>query len=116
MSQLLEGGVVANMGVTDRGRRVSKSSKSAGKEAGFEATLAQLEGLVSRMEAGDLPLDEALRNFEQGVKLARDCQQQLQQAQQRVQILQQEAGSARLVPFEPQSGDGDADDAEDGAL
>ena len=74
------------------------------KESGFEATLAELEALVSRMEAGDLPLDQALSHFERGVKLTRECQQQLQQAQQRVQILQQQAGGPALEAF---SGDDD---------
>jgi exodeoxyribonuclease VII small subunit len=69
------------------------------KESGFETTLAELEALVSRMEAGDLPLDQALGYFERGVKLTRECQQQLQQAQQRVQILQQQAGGPVLETF-----------------
>jgi exodeoxyribonuclease VII small subunit len=69
------------------------------KETGFEATLAELESLVCRMEAGDLPLDQALGHFERGVKLTRECQLQLQQAQQRVQILQQQAGGAVLDVF-----------------
>jgi exodeoxyribonuclease VII small subunit len=64
------------------------------KEAGFEATLAELEELVARMEAGDLPLDEALRSFERGVQLTRECQTALQSAQQRVQILTQRAAGA----------------------
>jgi exodeoxyribonuclease VII small subunit len=67
--------------------------------AGFEATLAELEALVSRMESGDLPLDQALSHFERGVKLTRECQQQLQQAQQRVQILMQQAGGPVLETF-----------------
>ena len=68
-------------------------------ESGFEATLAELEALVSRLEAGDLPLDQALSHFERGVQLTRECQQQLQQAQQRVQILQQQSGVAVLEAF-----------------
>ena len=41
------------------------------KEAGFESTLAELEELVARMEAGNLPLEEAMRSFERGVQLTR---------------------------------------------
>lgn len=55
----------------------------------FEQTLAQLEALVSQLESGDLPLDEALRTFEQGVRLTRDCQAALSSAQQKVQLLLQ---------------------------
>ena len=66
---------------------------------GFEQTLSELETLVARMEAGDLPLEEALRNFERGVQLTRDCQQALQNAQQKVQILMQKASGAELEDF-----------------
>lgn len=69
------------------------------KVTSFEGTLAELEALVSRMEAGELPLEQALSDFERGVKLTRDCQQQLQQAQQRVQVLQQQASGATLETF-----------------
>jgi exodeoxyribonuclease VII small subunit len=69
------------------------------KPAGFEATLAELEQLVARMEAGDLPLEEALRSFERGVQLTRECQAALQAAQQRVQILTQRASGATVEDF-----------------
>ena len=71
------------------------------KEAGFETTLAELEELVARMEAGDLPLDEALRSFERGVQLTRECQAALQAAQQRVQMLTQTAAGPALEDFTP---------------
>ena len=76
------------------------------KETGFEATLAELETLVARMEAGDLPLDEALRSFERGVQLTRECQTALQAAQQRVQILTQSAAGATVTEFEADDGVG----------
>jgi exodeoxyribonuclease VII small subunit len=69
------------------------------KDAGFEGTLAQLEELVARMEAGDLPLEEALRSFERGVALTRECQAALQAAQQRVQVLTQRASGPVLEDF-----------------
>jgi exodeoxyribonuclease VII small subunit len=69
------------------------------KPSGFEATLAELEELVARMEAGDLPLEEALRNFERGVALTRECQAALQAAQQRVQVLTQRAAGPVLEEF-----------------
>ena len=71
------------------------------KEAGFETTLAELEELVARMEAGDQPLDEALRSFERGVQLTRECQAALQAAQQRVQMLTQTAAGPALEDFTP---------------
>lgn len=53
----------------------------------FEETLAQLETLVTRMEDGQMSLEEALSAFETGIKLTRDCQQALQQAELKVQML-----------------------------
>ena len=69
------------------------------KQAGFEDTLAELEALVARMEAGSLPLDEALRSFERGVQLTRECQAALQAAQQRVQMLTELRSDAALTEF-----------------
>jgi exodeoxyribonuclease VII small subunit len=77
------------------------------KQAGFEGALAELEELVAGMEAGNMPLDEALRSFERGVQLTRDCQAALQAAQQRVQVLTQRAAGATLEDFAP-SADGEA--------
>ena len=70
------------------------------KEGGFESTLAELEELVARMEAGNLPLEEAMRSFERGVQLTRECQAALQAAQQRVQILTQRASGATIEDFD----------------
>jgi exodeoxyribonuclease VII small subunit len=73
----------------------SKSASSARSPA-FEAALAQLEALVTRLESGDLPLDEALRTFEQGVRLTRECQSALAAAQQKVQLLLQHGDTVTL--------------------
>jgi exodeoxyribonuclease VII small subunit len=70
------------------------------KEPGFESTLAELEELVARMEAGNLPLEEAMRSFERGVQLTRECQSALQAAQQRVQVLMQRAAGATIEEFD----------------
>ena len=56
----------------------------------FETALAELEALVTDMESGDLTLDESLKAFERGVKLARRRQSELKQAEQKVQILNKE--------------------------
>lgn len=53
----------------------------------FEASLAELEQRVKRLEGGDLPLEEALALFEQGVALAQRCHEQLEAAEQRVSQL-----------------------------
>jgi exodeoxyribonuclease VII small subunit len=54
---------------------------------GFEASLSELEKRVRRLEQGDVPLEEALRLFEEGVSLARSCHEQLEAAEKRVAAL-----------------------------
>ncbi|MFZ9708884.1 MAG: exodeoxyribonuclease VII small subunit [Steroidobacteraceae bacterium] len=79
----------------------------------FEKSLAELEALVERLESGELPLEEALKAFERGVTLTRECQSALEAAQARVEMLTSRAGSeARLEPFEADESDNsDAQDA-----
>lgn len=69
--------------------------------ASFETALTELEQIVNRLESGDLPLEEALNEFERGVQLARQGQAKLQQAEQRVQILLADKDNASLTPFTP---------------
>ncbi len=66
----------------------------------FEAALQELEKLVEQMEKGELTLEESLRDFERGIELTRKCQQALQEAEQRVQLLSGKDGDIELVPFE----------------
>jgi exodeoxyribonuclease VII small subunit len=71
----------------------------------FEQALAELEGLVERLERGDLPLDEALKTFERGVALTRHCQASLKAAQQKVEILlKREVEPFTVPPEEPAAG------------
>ncbi|MEQ1544492.1 exodeoxyribonuclease VII small subunit [Methyloglobulus sp.] len=65
----------------------------------FEDTLAELEQLVSRLERGDISLEESLQSFERGVNLTRSCQKALQEAEQKVQILIDKNGSQALESF-----------------
>lgn len=72
----------------------------------FDATLAELETIVHQLEQGDLPLEEALKQFEQGIYLVRAGQQKLEQAEQKIQLLLNQAdGSQQLVPFELEQGE-----------
>lgn len=70
------------------------------KSIDFEKSLSQLEQLVTQMESGDLSLEDALTAFEHGVKLTRECQQALQEAEQKVERLTQIEGTQQAVPFE----------------
>ena len=69
-------------------------------ELDFESTLAQLETIVSHLENGDLSLEDALKEFENGVKLAKLGQERLQQAEQRIQILLQKSDNAPLADYQ----------------
>lgn len=73
----------------------------AAKKKGFdfEQTLADLEQLVTTMESGKLPLEESLKAFEQGVRLTRDCQRALQEAEQKVSLLLHEGSAVDLQPY-----------------
>ena len=67
---------------------------------GLEKSLEELEALVTRLESGDLPLEQALKEFEHGVKLTRQCQAALQEAEQKVEILLKKTAQAEPSPFE----------------
>ena len=66
----------------------------------FEEKLANLEALVQKIEAGDLSLEDSLKAFEQGVKMTRECQSALDQAEQKVKMLIEQDGQLSEVPFE----------------
>lgn len=53
----------------------------------FESKISDLEAIVKTMEKGDLSLEEALSQFEKGVKLAKECQKALSEAEQKVRVL-----------------------------
>ncbi len=66
----------------------------------FEKSLAELEKLVEQLEGGHLPLEDALRSFERGVALSRECQAALQAAQARVEVLVREGTGHATEPFD----------------
>ena len=66
----------------------------------FEDTLHKLEKIVSRLEEGDLPLEESLKLFEEGIRLSRFCEQKLDEAEKRVEILlKDKEGVLKPQPF-----------------
>jgi exodeoxyribonuclease VII small subunit len=81
----------------------NKPAQEAPRKGDFEKSLARLEEVVKRLESADLSLDEAMKLFEEGVKLSRDCQKQLEEAEGRVEILLKKAdGKIAPEPFEPE--------------
>lgn len=64
-----------------------KSSTKKASSTNFETQLIELESIVEQLETGELPLEDALKVFEKGVTLSRQCQQLLSEAEQKVTIL-----------------------------
>ena len=73
-------------------------------ELGFEGALSRLEGLVERLEQGDLELEEALAAFEEGVALSRLCAERLEAAERRIEVLVREGDQLTERPLEPDTG------------
>lgn len=71
----------------------------------FEESLARLEALVDKMENGDLSLEDSLKTFEEGIKLTRECQQALKDAELRVKMLIEQDGETREVPLDENDGE-----------
>jgi len=81
-------------------KKAAKKSKKDTSLPHFEKSLKELESLVERMEDGEQNLEKSLKDFEQGIALTRQCQQALQEAEQRVQQLISQNGQDQLVDFD----------------
>jgi exodeoxyribonuclease VII small subunit len=76
---------------------------STPKPKNFESSLEELERIVRDLEQGELTLEKSLELFEQGVKLSRECQERLNQAERRIEILMRDnQGRATVSPFDPE--------------
>lgn len=90
-----------------------KKTKDAAADApapDLEKSLAELEKIVERLEAGDLTLDDSLKQFERGIALTRQCQTALRSAEQKVEILLRKSGAGAdgnfaAEPFDTDLGD-----------
>ena len=73
----------------------------------FEDALQRLERVVDQLEAGNLPLEESLKVFEEGVGLARHCARYLDEAEKRIELLtRDESGMLKTAPFPVPEDDG----------
>jgi exodeoxyribonuclease VII small subunit len=63
----------------------------------FEVSLEALEQIVQQLESGDLPLEKSLELFEQGVRLSRECQERLSQAERRIEVLLRDSQGRPVV-------------------
>lgn len=67
------------------------------KAVNLEKALSDLESIVDELESGDLPLEKAMKKFEEGIKLTRNCQAALKDAEQKVEILLKSAGGEEVL-------------------
>jgi exodeoxyribonuclease VII small subunit len=73
----------------------------------FEDALNKLEKIVSKLEDEEIPLEESLKLFEEGIRLSRLCNQKLEEAEKRVEILMKgKNGVTKAQPFDPSTGSG----------
>jgi len=87
----------------DRVNQPASKKPEPAKKPDFERSLARLEEVVRKLESPQLSLDEAMKLFEEGVGLSRECQKQLEEAEGRVEILLRKAdGKLAAEPFEPE--------------
>ena len=76
------------------------------KKADFEAKLAELEGIVGKLDSEELPLEHAIEAYEAGVTLSRELNKTLEEAQRKIEILTQTArGEYQAEPFEDEESD-----------
>ena len=68
-----------------------------GNEKSFETSLAELEDIVTKLEDGDLPLEDSLGLFEKGIKLSRECRERLSKAERRIEVLMKNADGELTV-------------------
>ncbi len=81
----------------------TKKTPDAKTVLSFEETVLELEAIIKRMSTGDQTLETSIADFERGVKIVRDCQQMLQEAEQRVALLTKSAdGQLEAQPFNQQ--------------
>ena len=77
---------------------------STPKTKTFESSLEELEHIVRELEQGELPLEKSLELFEHGVKLSRECQERLNQAERRIEVLMRDnQGRPTVKPLEADS-------------
>jgi exodeoxyribonuclease VII small subunit len=74
----------------------------------FEKAFHELESIVKRLESEELPLDESLHLFEEGIRLSRFCHQRLEEVEKKIELILADAkGQPRVEPFEPELAEDD---------
>jgi exodeoxyribonuclease VII small subunit len=83
--------------------RYNRPAMARARSNEFEKSFQQLESIVKRLESEELPLDEALQLFEEGIRLSRFCNQKLEEVEKKIELILADAkGEPRVEPFEPE--------------
>lgn len=80
------------------------------QEIGFEQAMDQLESIVAKLESGDVPLEQAIELFQEGMRLSRLCSQKLESVERKIEMLLEEDGQTVKKPFVPADEKGEAID------
>lgn len=78
------------------------AASEGGHEVTFEQAMEQLETIVSRLESGDVPLEQAISLYQEGMRLAKLCGDKLEQFERKIEMLAEEGGALVRKPFAPQ--------------
>jgi exodeoxyribonuclease VII small subunit len=107
--------VVEKVATEEIGSWKINMSNGAEQSRTFEASLEALEKIVRQLESGDLPLEKSLELFEQGIRLSRECQERLSQAERRIEILLRDnQGRPVAAAFKEPASDAPVSEGENG--
>ncbi len=81
-------------------KRTRQPAEPVAEQVPFEEALSRLEKTVEKLEAGDLPLEDSLKLYEDGVRLSQTCSQKLEAAERRIEVLERARnGTLKQTPF-----------------
>ncbi|MCM3340268.1 exodeoxyribonuclease VII small subunit [Paenibacillus sp. OSY-SE] len=81
---------------------MAKSEVEIMEELNFEAAMEKLELIVSQLEGGDAPLEQAIDLFQEGMRLSKFCSEKLQQVERKIEMLTEQNGELKRQPFSPE--------------
>lgn len=83
----------------------AKAKGAPGEPVSFEAAIDELERIVARLESGDVPLEQAIELFQEGMKLSHLCSQKLDQVERKIEMLVEDEGGLTKKPFAEEKGE-----------
>ncbi|MFC1670525.1 exodeoxyribonuclease VII small subunit [Spirochaetota bacterium] len=93
---------------------MAKKKASSKDKLNFESSLEELEEIVSRLESGELGLEDSIKEFEKGIKYAKFCHEKLEEAERKIEILQKgESGKVKSKSIKVKNDTGEIEDDEE---